>query len=105
MTNFVPWLRRLAEDGGKGVVNNIDARCLGRIADELERLRSIAIERMDLFKQAASKVEEADALLLAFVAAYQQQDADGFTDAMRNVYAAADLFVSGDAVSSPKETR
>jgi hypothetical protein len=38
MTNFVPWLRGLADKGGKGVVNNIDARCLGRVADELERL-------------------------------------------------------------------
>jgi len=34
----IDWLRGLAEKGGKGVVNNIDARCLGRIADELERL-------------------------------------------------------------------
>lgn len=104
MSDFVPWLRELAEIGGKGVVNNIDSRYLGRIADELERLRSIAVERMDLFRQAASKVEEADTLLLAFVAAYQQQDADNFTDAMRNVYAAADLFVSGDAVSSQKDS-
>lgn len=64
MTDFVPWLRDLAEKGGKGVVNNIDARCLGRIADELERLRSIAVERMDLFRQAASKVEAADDLLV-----------------------------------------
>lgn len=38
MTDFVPWLRGLAEKGGKGVVNNIDARCLSRVADELERL-------------------------------------------------------------------
>lgn len=41
----VEWLRGLAEKGGKGVVNNIDARCLGRIADELELLRS-QVERM-----------------------------------------------------------
>lgn len=61
MSDFVPWLRTLAEQGGRGVVNNIDARCLGRIADELERLRSIAIERMDLFRQAATKVEELEA--------------------------------------------
>ena len=38
----VEWLRGLAAKGGKGVVNNIDARCLGRIADELELLRRIA---------------------------------------------------------------
>lgn len=35
----IAWLRGLAEKGGKGVVNNIDARCLGRIADELEALK------------------------------------------------------------------
>lgn len=35
--SYVPWLRGLAEKGGKGVVNNIDARCLGRIADQLEQ--------------------------------------------------------------------
>lgn len=35
----VKWLRGLAELGGKGVVHNIDARCLGRIADDLERLQ------------------------------------------------------------------
>lgn len=34
----IDWLRGLAEKGGRGVVNNIDARCLGRIADDLERL-------------------------------------------------------------------
>jgi len=42
MNNYVTWLRYLADKGGKGVVNNIDARCLGRIADELERLQSEA---------------------------------------------------------------
>jgi len=40
----IDWLRGLAEKGGKGVVNNIDARCLGRIADDLERLRSENLE-------------------------------------------------------------
>jgi hypothetical protein len=35
----IEWLRGLAEKGGKGVVNNIDARCLGRIADDLMLLR------------------------------------------------------------------
>lgn len=38
MSDFIPWLRGLAQKGGEGVVNNIDARSLGRIADELERL-------------------------------------------------------------------
>lgn len=44
MSDFVPWLRELADKGGKGVVNNIDARCLGRIADELERYRGTLTE-------------------------------------------------------------
>lgn len=35
--NMVPWLRSLAEKGGKGGVTNVDARSLGRVADELER--------------------------------------------------------------------
>ena len=35
--SFVPWLRLLAQQGGKGVVNNLDARCLGRLADAIER--------------------------------------------------------------------
>ena len=35
----VEWLRGLAKKGGKGVVNNIDARCLSRIADNIEQLR------------------------------------------------------------------
>ena len=39
MSDFVPWLRELADKGGTGVVNNVDARALGRIADELMRLR------------------------------------------------------------------
>ena len=41
MTDYVPWLRKLAADGGKGVVGNIDARSLGRIADEIERLTDV----------------------------------------------------------------
>lgn len=37
--NSIEWLRSLAEKGGKGVVNNVDARALGRAADEIEELR------------------------------------------------------------------
>lgn len=40
MSDFVTWLHGLADKGGKGVVNNIDARCLGRVADELAAARS-----------------------------------------------------------------
>lgn len=50
-STFVPWLRALAKDGGKGVVGNIDARCLGRLADELDRLtRQLAEARAALRK-------------------------------------------------------
>lgn len=45
MSDFVPWLRGIAEKGGKGVVDNIDARCLGRVADELARLRAELADR------------------------------------------------------------
>jgi hypothetical protein len=34
---MIPWLRSLAEKGDKGGVTNVDARSLGRVADELER--------------------------------------------------------------------
>jgi len=36
---YEDWLRGLAAKGGKGAVDNIDARALGRVADELARLR------------------------------------------------------------------
>lgn len=36
---LVAWLRELADKGGSGVVNNVDARSLGRAADELNQLR------------------------------------------------------------------
>lgn len=41
-SDFTLWLRGLAAKGGRGVVNNIDARSLGRIADELERRTYLA---------------------------------------------------------------
>ena len=40
MGDYVTWLRALAAKGGKGVVNNIDARSLGRIADQLEAFQA-----------------------------------------------------------------
>jgi len=36
---YVAWLESLAKSGGRGVVNNIDARCLGRIAKHITQLR------------------------------------------------------------------
>lgn len=41
MSDLTAWLRGLATEGGKGVVNNIDARALGRVADELEHLEAV----------------------------------------------------------------
>jgi hypothetical protein len=45
MSDFVPWLRELADKGGSGVVNNVDARSLGRIADLIVDMR-VALEEM-----------------------------------------------------------
>lgn len=39
--NYAEWLRSLSKKGGKGVVNNIDARSLGHVADELDALRNL----------------------------------------------------------------
>lgn len=44
MSDHIQWLRELAEKGGKGVVDNIDARSLGRVADELEYLQHFFCE-------------------------------------------------------------
>jgi hypothetical protein len=41
---YVAWLEYLAKKGGKGVVNYIDARALGRIAAEITRLRERVAE-------------------------------------------------------------
>lgn len=39
MTDSATWLRSLATRGGKGSVGNINARALGRVADEIDALR------------------------------------------------------------------
>jgi hypothetical protein len=54
MSDFVAWLRGLATKGGKGVVNNLDARSLGAAADEMDaaRRRIVVLEmviRQDLW--------------------------------------------------------
>jgi len=36
--SYIPWLRAMAKKGGKGGCDNVDARGLGRVADEIERL-------------------------------------------------------------------
>jgi hypothetical protein len=40
MREYALWLHSLAAQGGKGIVNNIDARALGRIADALDGLNA-----------------------------------------------------------------
>lgn len=40
-TDYVTWLKGLAKKGGKGVVNNIDARSLGQVASTIELQASI----------------------------------------------------------------
>lgn len=42
-TQTTKWLKGLAAKGGKGVVNNIDARSLGRIAEHIERLEEFQL--------------------------------------------------------------
>lgn len=37
---YVKWLRGLVGPVGKGVVNNVDARAIGRVADRLEELHA-----------------------------------------------------------------
>ena len=41
---YVAWLERLSRQGGKGTVDRIDARALGRIAKEISRLRKAEAE-------------------------------------------------------------
>jgi hypothetical protein len=60
MNDYVPWLRHLAEKGGKGVVNNIDARCLGRIADELEYLNALLSNAIQEYPVASGVYVDSD---------------------------------------------
>jgi hypothetical protein len=56
----IAWLRGLADKGGKGVVNNIDARCLGRIADELEYLRRLTLNAVKEYPVASGLYVDGD---------------------------------------------
>lgn len=58
----IDWLRGLAEKGGKGVVNNIDARCLGRIADDLEYLHTLLSNAINEFPVASGLYVDSDGL-------------------------------------------
>ena len=64
------WFRSLAHKGGKGVVNNIDARSLGRIADEIEamaaeiaRLRAENAKLSEALEIIAGKCQPPDYLM------------------------------------------
>jgi hypothetical protein len=46
-TDLEEWLRHLAAKGGAGGVDNVDARALGRAADEMGRLRRRVDELLD----------------------------------------------------------
>ena len=78
---LVAWLTALKEKGGKGVVGNIDARALGRVANALERRevvvkaaleRKEARETLDVFIGSA---QERDRLLLLHFACMDNEDA------------------------------
>jgi hypothetical protein len=52
----IAWLRNLAEKGSKGIVDNIDARALGRIANEIERLHTDRAELLSALKRCEAMV-------------------------------------------------
>lgn len=56
----VAWLRGLAKKGGKGTVGNIDARCLGRIADRIEALQGQVAARDAAVLELQDMVTEAE---------------------------------------------
>jgi hypothetical protein len=105
---FVEWLHGLAEKGGKGVVNNIDARCLGRVADLISRLQATAAaneqhlvnllarifrdggQRQAAFPTLSEAVEAADTLCADYIAT-AAASAAGVTELERD---AADIMRS-----------
>jgi hypothetical protein len=57
----VKWLRGLAAKGGNGTVDNIDARALGAIADEIKHLRARAAKleaALEVARQEIAKAKE-----------------------------------------------
>lgn len=66
ITDYEAWLRRLAEKGGKGTVGNIDARSLGRAADQLKYLR----EKCEGYRVALADREISPEMITAFMNAY-----------------------------------
>lgn len=60
---LVIWLRTLKEKGGKGVVGNIDARALGRVADALERTQAVVKAARRDYCQVVGKFDDCRATL------------------------------------------
>lgn len=56
--DYVAWLRKLEKQGGSGVVNNIDARALGRIAHILELQSAIIRSMRTLNAEQAAVIKE-----------------------------------------------
>jgi len=56
ITDYEAWLRQLAAKGGKGVVNNIDARSLMRVAELLARQKEV-IRTLREAKEALEELE------------------------------------------------
>lgn len=54
----------------------------------------VAAAQVGRAERAENRLEEAYDLLKSFAYAYEAQDADGFTDQMREAYAAADVFIT-----------
>lgn len=56
---LVAWLRSMQKRGGKGGVDNVDARALGRVADALEKCEAERAKLAnDLAKQANDLVKK-----------------------------------------------
>jgi hypothetical protein len=57
MSGISEWLRVVANSGGKGTCDNIDARALGRAADEIDRLRASHVALLAAAKQVISVLD------------------------------------------------
>jgi hypothetical protein len=57
-TDYVVWLRGLAGKGGKGTVNNVDARALGRVANTLDAMHTENAKLREALKPFTPLVDE-----------------------------------------------
>jgi hypothetical protein len=88
-SELVKWLRHMAERGGKGTVDNVDARSLGRVADALERAIPTEGEARDHAEALRSKARilrndsyGASADVCEKAASYIERTAQGVTPAV-----------------------